>query len=79
MKDRRDHAQEAADIIELVVSLALLVPLLAVGCRRLHDTNKSGWWQLFWLIPVAGWLVLIIFFALPSDTDENRFGPPDAI
>jgi uncharacterized membrane protein YhaH (DUF805 family) len=44
MKDRRDHAQEAADIIELVVSLALLLPLLAVGCRRLHDTNKSGWW-----------------------------------
>jgi uncharacterized membrane protein YhaH (DUF805 family) len=79
MKDRRDHAQEAADIIELVVSLALLVPLLAVGCRRLHDTNKSGWWQLFWLIPVAGWLVLIIFFAMPSDTDENRFGPPDAV
>ena len=79
MKDQQDQAQEAADIVELVVSIALLIPLLAVGCRRLHDSNKSGWWQLFLLIPVAGWLVLIIFFIMPGDADDNRFGPPDAV
>ena len=79
MKDQQDQAQEAADIVELVVSIALLIPLLAVGCHRLHDSNKSGWCQLFLLIPVAGWLVLIIFFIMPGDADHNRFGPPDAV
>ena len=47
--------------------LALVIPLIAVGASRFHDTNKSGWWQLFALIPLAGWLVLVIFFLLPGE------------
>ncbi len=47
-------------------SLAVFVPSIAVGARRLHDTDRSGWWQLIGLIPVLGTIVLIIFFAQPS-------------
>ena len=59
-----------------LVTLALLLPLLAVGARRLHDSGKTGWWQLLVLIPLAGWLVLVIFFLVPSDPKKNRFGAP---
>src|SRR4051812_32820666 len=48
--------------IQGVLQLALLVPSLAVGARRLHDIGRSGWWQLIGLVPVAGWIVLLIFF-----------------
>jgi uncharacterized membrane protein YhaH (DUF805 family) len=48
-----------------VVSLGMLLPQLAVGARRLHDTGKSGWWQLFLLVPVAGLIVLIVLWAQP--------------
>ena len=59
--------------------LALVIPLIAVGARRLHDTNKSGWCQLFALIALAGWLVLAIFFLLPGETDSNRCGQPEVV
>ncbi len=65
-------------IIPLVVSLGLWAPSLAVGTRRLHDINKSGWWQLLYLIPLIGLLVMIYFFVQPSNTSDNRFGSPRA-
>ena len=49
-----------------VYNLAVLVPTLAIGARRLHDIGKSGWWQLINLIPLVGIIVLIIFWAKPS-------------
>ena len=60
--------------LALIFELALLSPTLAIGARRLHDTDRSGLWQLLWLIPILGWIVLIIFFVLPSDGD-NDYGP----
>ena len=69
-------AEDGDDVLELIVMLSLLVPILATGARRLHDSGKTGWWQLFVLIPFAGWLVLIIFFLLRGEPNENRFGPP---
>ena len=59
--------------------LALVIPLIAVGARRFNDTNKSSWWQQFALIPLAGNLVLAIFFLLPGEPDSNRFGQPEAL
>ena len=61
-------------VVEVVYFLALLVPVLAVGARRLHDSGKSGWLQLILLIPLIGWIIVIILMALPSD-DENKYGP----
>ena len=53
-------------IIGSIFSLAILLPSLAIGARRLHDINKSGWWQLLWLIPIIGWIILIVFWATDS-------------
>lgn len=49
-------------------SIAVLLPTLAVGARRLHDTNKSGWLQLLLLLPCVGVIVLIVLWALPTTT-----------
>lgn len=64
--------------LSLVVSLALFAPSLAVGARRLHDINKSGWWQLLYIIPLIGMLVMIYFFVQKGDVSDNRFGSPRA-
>lgn len=59
------------------IGLPLL--LISAGARRLHDNNKSGWWQLLLFIPPIGVLVLAVLMALPSTQGENRFGlPPNA-
>ena len=60
--------------IQGVLQLALLIPTLAVGARRLHDTGRSGWWLLIGLIPLIGWIVLIVFFVQDSHPD-NQYGP----
>jgi uncharacterized membrane protein YhaH (DUF805 family) len=56
-------------------SLATLVPGIAVTVRRLHDTDRSGWWLLIALVPVIGALVLFIIMVLDSHPGENRYGP----
>ena len=56
--------------LRLLFNVAIIVPGLAVGARRLHDTNRSGWWQLLWFT-VLGIPVLIIFMVLPSREEEN--------
>jgi uncharacterized membrane protein YhaH (DUF805 family) len=55
-------------------SLAVLLPSLAVGVRRLHDTDRSGWWLLIGLIPLVGGIVLLVFFVLEGTRGPNRFG-----
>jgi len=55
-------------------SLAVLVPSLAVGVRRLHDLDKSGWWSLLCLVPFVGPIVLIVWTVMKGTEGENRFG-----
>jgi uncharacterized membrane protein YhaH (DUF805 family) len=47
-------------------SLVTFVPSLAVAARRLHDTDRTGWWQLLYFVPLVGWILLIIFCAEPG-------------
>lgn len=56
-----------------IFSLAVLLPGIAVGARRLHDIGKSGWWQLLGFIPLLGWAVLLYWAVQPSAGD-NEFG-----
>lgn len=70
----RSGAYGGTGPIQGVLQLALLVPTLAVGARRLHDTGRSGWWQLIGLVPVVGWIVLIVFFVQDSQPN-NQYGP----
>lgn len=62
-------------LLSNLYALAMLVPTLAVGARRLHDTGRSGWWQLIAIIPLIGSLVLIFFFATEGHPESNEHGP----
>jgi uncharacterized membrane protein YhaH (DUF805 family) len=57
-----------------LVGLVLFLPQLAVSVRRLHDSDKSGWWLLLNLIPIGG-LVLLIFYLLDGTRGPNQHGP----
>jgi uncharacterized membrane protein YhaH (DUF805 family) len=58
----------------LLLALAIIVPNIAVGCRRLHDTGKPGWWQLI-AFTIIGIIPLIVFFAQDSTPGDNKYGP----
>ena len=55
-------------------SLAILIPGIAVGVRRLHDTGRSGWWILIALVPVIGAIILIIFYVENGNPGHNKYG-----
>ena len=69
----------AHSYISLAFSLATLLPSAAVGARRLHDTNKSGWMQLIWLIPILGWIYMIYLLVQDGDVADNQYGAVPAI
>jgi uncharacterized membrane protein YhaH (DUF805 family) len=58
-----------------IYGCATVIPSLAVGVRRLHDTGKSGWWLLIGLVPILGVIVLIVLFAQDSQPGANQYGP----
>lgn len=60
-------------VLTSIFALVCLVPSISIGARRLHDTGRSGWWQLIGLIPLIGAIVLIVFFAQDSHED-NEYG-----
>ena len=61
------------DAANALVTLALLLPYIAVSARRLHDVGRSGWWQLVWYIPLIGLLVMIIWCVQDSE-GPNAYG-----
>ncbi|MBS0559572.1 MAG: DUF805 domain-containing protein [Proteobacteria bacterium] len=58
-----------------LIELALVLPALAVAVRRLHDIDRSGWWLLIGIIPVIGWIMLLIWACTQGTLGPNRFGP----
>lgn len=68
------NAQANIGLLGGIYALAVLIPAIAVGVRRLHDTNRSGWWLLIGLIPILGGIVLLIFMLLDSQPGENQYG-----
>lgn len=58
-------------ILSGLFSLATILPSIAAATRRLHDTGRSGWWQLLWLLPLIGMIILIIFLAQEGKTSAN--------
>lgn len=63
-----------AGLFSGLYSLLILIPSIAVVVRRLHDTDRSGWWILISLIPLIGVIVLFVFICLDSQPGTNRFG-----
>jgi len=58
-----------------IFGLAVLLPSIAVGIRRLHDLDRCGWWLLLNFIPLIGAIVLIVWFCSRGTVGANRFGP----
>ncbi len=69
------NAESGFGVLGTVYALVILVPAIAVTIRRLHDTNKSGWWILIIFIPIIGPLVLLYFMIIDSDEGDNQYGP----
>jgi uncharacterized membrane protein YhaH (DUF805 family) len=69
-----EYVALGSHLLVILYGFALVVPNIAVATRRLHDSDRSGWWQLLALVPVIGWIVLIVFLALEGQPNENRFG-----
>src|SRR3954452_13056500 len=67
-------SSSGAGLIQSLANLAVLLPSLAVGARRLHDTGRSGWWQLLWFVILIGWIFLIIWLCQDGEGD-NKYGP----
>jgi uncharacterized membrane protein YhaH (DUF805 family) len=63
-------------IVDSLATLALLLPSISVGVRRLHDLDRSGWWLLLVFIPLIGGIVLIVWFCMRGTAGSNRFGAP---
>ena len=61
-------------VLSTLFQMAIFVPSLAVGVRRLHHIGKSGWWQLLYFVLIIGWIPLIIFLCQDSDIGDNEFG-----
>ncbi len=74
-------AQQVCGWIGTIICILLFgggmpLMLMSAGARRLHDSDKSGWWQLLIFIPSLGILALFILMLLPGTKGDNRFGPP---
>ena len=66
---------DASSPTNLIFLLIVMIPSVAAGCRRLHDLNKSGWWQLLYLT-IIGIILLTIWWATQGENKKNKFGLP---
>ena len=57
-----------------IYSLAVIIPGIAVTVRRLHDTDRSGWWYFIGLVPVIGWIAMLVFTIQEGDHGSNAYG-----
>ncbi len=62
-------------VLSGLYNLAVLLPSIAVGLRRLHDTDRTGWWLLIAFVPFIGAIVLLIFFCIEGTKGDNQYGP----
>ena len=67
-------AEGGMGLLSGIYTLAVLIPSVAVSVRRLHDTNRSGWWLLISLVPLIGGFVLLVFLVFDSEPEENQYG-----
>src|SRR5260221_12206236 len=65
----------AQGVFSVIASLALFLPGLAVWVRRLHDTDRSGWWWLLALVPIIGWIIVLVWNCTRGTQGPNRYGP----
>ena len=67
-------APESGQPLNLIMSLLIFLPTLAVAVRRLHDIGRSGWWVLLQVVPIIGGLILLWWYVQPGETGPNKYG-----
>jgi len=67
-------AEARLGLFGTIYNVVILIPTIAVSVRRLHDTNRKGWWVLLGLIPIIGTIILLVYLVQDSDPGENRYG-----
>ena len=65
---------EGSGVAGGIVALVHFIPSITVAIRRLHDTDRSGWWLLIGLIPLIGAIVLLVFFVSEGTRGANQYG-----
>ena len=65
---------DAGALLVFVYYIATLIPTIAVAVRRLHDTDRSGWWLLIAIVPFIGWILLIIWYVSRGTDGDNQYG-----
>jgi uncharacterized membrane protein YhaH (DUF805 family) len=73
--DYSSYGMYSTGILTSLYSLAVFLPSLGVGVRRLHDIGKSGWWLLITFVPLAGPIWLLVLLATNGVVGENQYGP----
>jgi uncharacterized membrane protein YhaH (DUF805 family) len=68
------HAKAGMGIISGIFFLLTIIPYLAISLRRLHDTNRTGWWFLISLVPLIGMIWLIVLLCSKGTSGENSYG-----
>lgn len=69
------NSQTGVGLLTSIYWLAVLIPAIAVGVRRLHDIGRSGWWLLLVFIPVIGPLIIFVMMLFNSEPGTNSYGP----
>ena len=65
---------EITGLIDLIFQIFIIIPTLSLSVRRLHDIDNRGWWILISIIPILGWLALLVMHTREGNAKENRFG-----
>lgn len=74
MDDLLEIMKKPSVIIDMVWTLINFIPMLAIDIRRLHDTNKSGWFIFINLIPIVGSIIYLVFMCSKSVDENNKYG-----
>ena len=70
------NSEEAIGLFSGILIFVFFIPYISLTARRFHDINKSGWFQLIFLIPAIGWIAWLIWMCTAAVNDKNRFGKP---
>jgi uncharacterized membrane protein YhaH (DUF805 family) len=70
-----DRSTVAGIILDVIIGIPMLVTNIALAVRRLHDSDHTGWWWWIGLVPLIGWIVVLVFYLQPSTPGPNRYSP----
>ena len=66
-------------LVSTVLAIGVIVPMASLTWRRLHDTNRPGWWALLAVVPWVGWIALLVMLMQPAKSGGRRFDPDRSV